>query len=93
MFPGAPEVAGAQFETAWAAHESNNFSESSRLLTEHLANYADRNTDNRGKAGYWAARDSERAGKVADARIARRLHPVERLAVPGAKRPNVALRH
>ncbi|HEX8354734.1 MAG TPA: lytic transglycosylase domain-containing protein, partial [Pyrinomonadaceae bacterium] len=38
-----------------------------RLLTEHLADYADRNTDNRGKAGYWAARDSERAGLFGEA--------------------------
>jgi len=67
-FPGEPEVAGAQFELAWAAHDANNFPESSRLLTEHLAFYADRNTDNRGRAGYWAARDSERAGKLAEAR-------------------------
>ena len=68
QFPGEPEVAGAQFELAWAAHDAKNFAESSRLLTEHLANYADRNTDNRGKAGYWAARDSERAGRLAEAR-------------------------
>jgi soluble lytic murein transglycosylase len=66
-FPGEPEVAGAQFRLAWAAHEANNFAESSRLLTEHLAFYADRNTDNRGRAGYWAARDSERAGRLAEA--------------------------
>ncbi len=62
------EVAQAQFELAWDAHEDNNFAESSKLLTEHLAYYADRNTDNRGRAGYWAARDSERAGKLAEAR-------------------------
>ncbi|MBC7932851.1 MAG: transglycosylase SLT domain-containing protein [Rubrivivax sp.] len=68
-FPGEPEVAGAQFDTAWAAHDAGNFAESSRLLIEHLANYADRNTDNRGKAGYWAARDSERAGRLAEARV------------------------
>ena len=67
-FPGAPEVAGAQFELAWAAHESKNFAESSRLLIEHLADYAGRNTDNRGRAGYWAARDAERAGRTAEAR-------------------------
>jgi soluble lytic murein transglycosylase len=67
LFPGEPEVAGAQFDLAWAAHDAKNFAESSRLLTEHLANYADRNTDNRGKAGYWAARDSERAGKMGEA--------------------------
>lgn len=67
QFPGEPEVAGAQFELAWAAHDAKNFAESSRLLVEHLANYANRNTDNRGKAGYWAARDSERAGNLGEA--------------------------
>ena len=66
--PGAAEVAGAQFELAWSAHEAKDFQESARLLVEHLAAYADRNTDNRGRAGYWAARDSERAGKLSDAR-------------------------
>lgn len=66
-FSGAAEVAGAQFEIAWAAHDAKSFAESSRLLTEHLAVYADRNTDNRGRAGYWAARDSERAGKLNEA--------------------------
>jgi soluble lytic murein transglycosylase len=67
QFPGEPEVAGAQFELAWGAHDAKNFAEASRLLIEHLANYADRNTDNRGKAGYWAARDSERAGLPGEA--------------------------
>lgn len=67
-YPGAAEVAQAQFEIAWAAHEAKNYQESSRLLTEHLALYADKNTDNRGRAAYWAARDSERAGKLAEAR-------------------------
>ena len=37
------------------------------MLIEHLARYVDRDTTNRGKAGYWAARDSERAGKIAEA--------------------------
>jgi len=67
-YPGRAEVAQAQFELAWAAHGAKNYQESSRLLTEHLAQYADKNTDNRGRAGYWAARDSERAGKISDAR-------------------------
>lgn len=67
-YPGTSEVAQSQFELAWAAHESKNFAESSRLLLEHVALYADRNTDNRGRAGYWAARDAERAGKMTDAR-------------------------
>jgi soluble lytic murein transglycosylase len=67
-FPGSPEVAQAQFDLAWNAHEEKSFAESSKLLTEHLAYYADKNTDNRGRAGYWAARDSERAGKLSEAR-------------------------
>jgi len=68
FYPGAAEVTPAQFYFAWQAHEGKNFAESSRLLTQHLANYADRNTDFRGKAAYWAARDSERIGKPAEAR-------------------------
>src|SRR5258706_2118161 len=68
FYPGAAEVTPAQFYLAWQAHEGRNFAESARLLTEHLANYADRNTGFRGKAAYWAARDSERTGKLADAR-------------------------
>ena len=67
-FPSSIEVAQSQFDLAWIAHEGKNYNESSKLLTEHLANYADRNTDNRGRAGYWAARDSERSGKLAEAR-------------------------
>jgi peptidoglycan lytic transglycosylase len=67
-FPSAIEVAQAQFDLAWDEHDKRNFAESSRMLTEHLAYYADKNTDNRGRAGYWAARDSERAGKLAEAR-------------------------
>lgn len=68
FFPNAAEVTPAQFYLAWSAHTDKNFAESSRMLTDHLANYADRNTDFRGKAAYWAARDSERAGKLAEAR-------------------------
>ena len=67
-FGDSIEVAQAQFDLAWEAHEARNFAESSRMLTEHLAYYADKNTDNRGRAGYWAGRDSERAGKLAEAR-------------------------
>ena len=68
-YQGSGEVAQAQFDLAWMTHEAKNFSESAKLLTEHLAYYADKNTDNRGRAGYWAARDSERAGKIAEARV------------------------
>lgn len=67
-FPGNSEVTPAQFYIAWAAHEAKNFNESSRLLIDHLATYAGNNSDFRGKAAYWAARDSERVGKLAEAR-------------------------
>ena len=67
-FGSSIEVAQAQFDLAWDAHEAKNYAESSRMLTEHLAYYADKNTDNRGRAGYWAGRDLERAGKLAEAR-------------------------
>lgn len=66
-FLNAVEVAGAQFELAWLEHENKNVASSSRMLTEHLARYAERDTTNRGKAGYWASRDSEQAGKSAEA--------------------------
>lgn len=66
-FPNAVEVAQAQFETAWMQHDNKNFALSSSMFIEHLARYADKDTTNRGKAGYWAARDSERAGKLNEA--------------------------
>ncbi|MGE3468366.1 MAG: transglycosylase SLT domain-containing protein, partial [Pyrinomonadaceae bacterium] len=66
-FPNAVEVAQAQFEAAWFQHESGNYTISSQMLIDHLARYVDKDNSNRGKAGYWAARDSERAGKTAEA--------------------------
>lgn len=66
-FPNAVEVAQAQFELAWNEHDAKNFSSSAQMLTEHLARYADEDTTYRGRAGYWAARDSERAGKIPEA--------------------------
>ncbi|QQS39848.1 MAG: transglycosylase SLT domain-containing protein [Acidobacteriota bacterium] len=66
-YPNAIDVAKAQFELAWLQHESGNFEISSRMLTEHLARYVDRDNSFRGQTGYWAARDSERAGKINEA--------------------------
>jgi soluble lytic murein transglycosylase len=66
-YPNAIDVAGAQFELAWMEHENNNVVQSSQMLTEHLARYVDKDSTNRGKAGYWAARDSERAAKTSEA--------------------------
>lgn len=66
-FPNSVHVAQAQFELAWLEHEGKNFQRSSQMFIEHLARYADKDTTSRGKAGYWSARDSERAGNIADA--------------------------
>lgn len=66
-YPNAVDVAKAQFELAWLQHEAKNFQGASQMLTEHLARYADKDSTNRGKAGYWAARNSELAGKTNEA--------------------------
>jgi soluble lytic murein transglycosylase len=66
-YPNAVDVAKAQFELAWLQHENKNFQLSSQMLIEHLARYADKDSSNRGRAGYWAARDSEKAGKISEA--------------------------
>lgn len=66
-YPNSIDVAQAQFELAWFEHESNDYAQSSQMFIEHLARYVDKDTTNRGKAGYWAARDSERAGKINEA--------------------------
>lgn len=67
MYPRSIDVAGAQFGLAWLAHESGDVQNSSQMLVEHLARYVDKDNSNRGQAGYWAARDSEKAGKMDDA--------------------------
>lgn len=66
-YPNSIDAAGAQFEMAWGHHESGNFALAATMLIEHLARYADKDTSNRGKAGYWAARNSERAGSAENA--------------------------
>ena len=66
-YPNSVDVAQAQFELAWFEHSNNNYSKSAQMFIDHLARYADKDTTNRGKAGYWAARDSERAGNFANA--------------------------
>ena len=66
-YPNAVEVGKAQFELAWLNHDAKSFQLSSQQLTEHLARYAGADTTYRGKAGYWAARDSEQAGKLPEA--------------------------
>ena len=66
-YPNSIENVDAHFELAWNQHELKNFGQSSRLLTEHLARYVDKDTSYRGQSGYWAARDSEKAGKINEA--------------------------
>lgn len=68
-YPEAVDVALAQFELAWLEHDNKNFANSAKMLIEHLARYVDKDNTYRGRAGYWAARDSERAGQTADACI------------------------
>ncbi len=66
-YPKRAVTAAAHFNLGWMAHEQKNYPEATRLFTEHLADYADKSTDFRGRAGYWAARDAERANKKAEA--------------------------
>lgn len=66
-YPNAVENVHAHFALAWNKHELKRFDESSKMLTQHLARYVDKDTSYRGKSGYWAARDSEKAGKTAAA--------------------------
>ena len=61
QFPQADGAANAHFWLAWRAHLARDYRTASRLLTEHVANYSEV-TENRGKAGFWAALDAERSG-------------------------------
>lgn len=66
-FPERVEVAGAQFELAWLEHEAGRYDSAASMLIEHLARYTDRDTTFRGRAGYWAARNAERANRISEA--------------------------
>ncbi len=67
LFPNSIEVTAAHFELAWLEHERKNYQLSSTMLTDHLARYVHEDNSYRGQAGYWAARDSELAGKIDEA--------------------------
>lgn len=60
-YPQAEKADEAHFFLAWRAHQAHDYVNASRLLTEHIANYGGV-TENRGRAGFWAAVDSDRAG-------------------------------
>jgi soluble lytic murein transglycosylase len=61
QFPQAGGADEAHFWLAWRAHTEKDYRTAARLLTEHVANYSDA-TENRGRAGFWAAYDAERSG-------------------------------
>jgi soluble lytic murein transglycosylase len=63
-YPNAIDVAKAQFELAWLQLEARNYPLASDMLIDHLARYADKDSSNRGKAGYWSARSSQLAGRI-----------------------------
>jgi peptidoglycan lytic transglycosylase len=66
QFPTSEHSDEAHYFLAWRTHRSGDFKTASKLLLEHIADYSDV-TENRGKAAYWAALDSERAGDRAQA--------------------------
>lgn len=66
QFPQSANSDEAHFWLAWRAHTAKDFANGARLLTEHLANYGSV-TENRGKAAFWAAVDTERTGDKARA--------------------------
>jgi soluble lytic murein transglycosylase len=66
QFPKSENADEAHYFLAWRAHEARDYKTAANLLTEHVADYGEV-TDNRGKAGFWAALDSERSGDKAQA--------------------------
>lgn len=61
QYPQGPHADEAHYWLAWRAHEAKDYKTASRLLVEHIANYSDE-TDNRGKAAFWGAIDTEKSG-------------------------------
>ena len=68
QFPRADKADEAHFYVAWRAHQAKDFRSAARMLTEHVALYG-AVTENRGRAGFWAALDSERIGDKARALV------------------------
>ena len=62
QFPRDDRADDAHFWLAWRLHQAKDYSQSAQRLLEHLADYGEQ-TDNRGKAAFWAAVDAERAGE------------------------------
>ncbi|HKX30880.1 MAG TPA: transglycosylase SLT domain-containing protein [Blastocatellia bacterium] len=66
QYPESENADEAHFWLAWRAHEAKDYATAGRMLTEHVANYGGV-TENRGRAGFWAAVDSERSGNKSGA--------------------------
>ncbi len=59
--PRAENADEAHFWRAWRTHEAKDYANAARLFIEHVAEYGEV-TENRGKAAFWGAMDSERTG-------------------------------
>ena len=65
-FPNSERADEAHFWLGWRAHVARDHARAARMLTEHIARYGER-TENRGRAGFWAAVNHERSGNRARA--------------------------
>lgn len=68
QYPQSEKADEAHFWLSWRAHEAKDYPTAARLLSEHIANYGSV-TENRGRAGFWAAMDADRAGNKARALV------------------------
>jgi soluble lytic murein transglycosylase len=64
-YPNSKEADETSYKPAWKIHQQKRYSEASEALVEHLANIP--NTDFRGPAIFWAARNAEKAGQSSKA--------------------------
>ncbi len=55
------------FKRAWTLHQQGSYATAVPLLLEHVALFPF--SDNKGRAAYWAARDLERLGRIAEAKL------------------------
>ncbi|MBK7995730.1 MAG: transglycosylase SLT domain-containing protein [Blastocatellia bacterium] len=64
-YPNSKEADEISYKPAWKIHQQKRYAEASEALVEHLANIP--NTDFRGPAIFWAARNAEKAGQPSKA--------------------------
>ncbi|MEW6733878.1 MAG: transglycosylase SLT domain-containing protein [Acidobacteriota bacterium] len=65
QYPQSKEADEVSYRAAWQLHTEKRYEEASEALLEHLVNFP--NSDWRGLAAFWAARDAERANRLARA--------------------------